>query len=289
MVVISERPEEEVLAALRAAGSEGHWVSIAEVDIDTGLSVPFVIPGLVGIPEGVLVRSLPLSHTRELGAGRYGLLEAMDWWGIPVYNRPVASALCRNKLMTSVVLAAGHVPTPQVFVTSSLERALSVVAHGRWVLKPLLGTNGVGVTLAEGGRLQKSPDVAYLQGMVDTRRGEQTWEDYRVLVSGSRAVAQMKRVAQQWNLGYSTGATPVASALPEIDDLAVQACSVLGLGFGGVDIAVGAEGPQVIEVNSVPQDFSSAYVDPVDIATAIVSDFLAAVLPGWGAAVDSLA
>jgi len=74
--------------------------------------------------------------------------------------------------------------------------------------------------------------------------------DYRVVVVGGRAIGAEYRRAEGWKTNVAQGAAPEPTRItPEMEELAVKAVEVLGLDYGGVDIAETREGYYILEVN----------------------------------------
>ena len=74
--------------------------------------------------------------------------------------------------------------------------------------------------------------------------------DYRVVVVGKRAIGAEYRRAAGWKSNVAQGARPEPAYLTqELEELAVKAVEVLGLDFGGVDIAETKDGYYILEVN----------------------------------------
>jgi ribosomal protein S6--L-glutamate ligase len=79
--------------------------------------------------------------------------------------------------------------------------------------------------------------------------------DYRLFVGGGEVKACVRRTAPRgdWRSNAARGAgVAEASSSREWDRVALAAARALGLDFAGVDLAVTAEGPTVLEVNGVP-------------------------------------
>src|SRR5439155_9711740 len=101
--------------------------------------------------------------------------------------------------------------------------------------------------------------------------------DVRVFVSRGRALASMRRIAQDdWRTNVAQGARAEPWPLPrELEALALRASEAVGTVVAGVDLLPGPDGEwYVIEVNAVPGWKALAPVTGVDVASAIVS-FLA--------------
>ena len=118
--------------------------------------------------------------------------------------------------------------------------------------------------------------VYYLQRFV-SRSGD-GFHDFRVLVSGGRAVAAMMRHSAHWITNVKQGAKPLpVVADAAMKDLAVAAARAVGADFAGVDIIYDDDGrPSVLEVNSMPAWSGLQRVTPVDLAATLAGDLVAA-------------
>jgi ribosomal protein S6--L-glutamate ligase len=149
------------------------------------------------------------------------------------------------------------------------------------IIKILEGTQGVGVILAETTKvaeaiietLQTAKQNVLIQRFVAESKGR----DIRAFVVGDSVVAAMRRVAQgdefRSNVHRGGRAEPV-----ELDsayeETAVRAAQIMGLRVAGVDMLEGADGPQIMEVNSSPGLEGIEGATGLDIAGAVI-DFIA--------------
>jgi ribosomal protein S6--L-glutamate ligase len=169
-------------------------------------------------------------------------------------------------------LAKANLPVPPTVVTENMFVGYRAVGEfGRAVVKQLRGAMGYGVFLVD------NPDVAfhifsmlvninkpiYVQKFLEKGSG-----DYRVVVVGGRVVGAEFRRAEGWKSNVAQGARPEpAKATPELEELAIRAVEVLGLDYGGVDIAETKEGYYILEVNPTMswQGFKQATgINPAD-------------------------
>ena len=126
-------------------------------------------------------------------------------------------------------------------------------------MKPVEGSQGTGVILAETARLAEAVVETLLTArkgvLVQHFVGESRGRDLRVVVVGSRVVAAMERRAAPDEFRSNVdrgGRTEKATLTPELLRIAERAAGVLGVGMAGVDLIVSREGPLVLEVNSSP-------------------------------------
>ena len=263
---------------------EAVFVSLADCRMDLGSQTSgLVIPGFEKIlPDGVFVRGIA-AGTLEQITFRLGILHALREAGVPVFNDARAIERSVDKSMTSYLLYRAGVPTPATWVTESERDARLIVmretsAHRELVLKPLFGSQGIGLKriagvadLPPGGEYNH---VFYLQQFIDM--GEGRWHDWRVFVAGHRVVASMIRRGSTWINNVAQGARcELAQPDAEVAHLAEAASRALALDYAGVDIIRGPDGKaNVVEVNSCPAWKGLQEVCEVDIAQAMVDDLL---------------
>lgn len=202
-----------------------------------------------------------------------------------VLNRVDALLAAQDKFRTSLQLARAGVATPEVRV---LQRAGDVQLALRElecaVAKPIWGSLGEGIERlddgdqgrARGERLVQEQGALYLQRFV-----EHGGRDVRAFVVGDRVAAAIERFAPpgDFRTNVSIGGEPRAIDLSrEAEELAVRAARVLGLDWAGVDLAFGADGPTVIEVNGSPNWEGILRATGHDMAQAIVAHALRRVM-----------
>jgi RimK family alpha-L-glutamate ligase len=290
VAIFSDAPDwhaRRLTSALAARGVAATTLSLMDCVLDTTAPISIRIPGFEeALPDGALVRLISAGTLEQITL-RLGLVHALEALGVATYNDARAIERTVDKSMTSFLVRRAGLPTPPTWVTENADEARAVVsreiaAGHKVVLKPLFGSQGIGI------RLLESPDVPppeemggtyYLQRYIDTGAG--SWHDWRVLVVGGRAVAAMIRRGKHWITNVMQGAecerVPVEG---EPADLAVAAARATGTAYAGVDIIRDAGGNfMVLEVNSVPAWKGLQSVTDFDVAQAIVDDFLAR-LPG---------
>ena len=243
------------------------------------------IPGFEsGLPQGVFVRGVP-GGTLQQVITRLDILHALKMLNVLVYNDGRAIERTVDKAMTSFLLHLHGVPTPPTWVCESREHAQGVMrretmAGRHLVIKPLFGSQGIGVRRLEQGATFPVPmeehvdGVYYLQSYVDT--GEGTWHDYRVFVINDRVGAAMVRYGTQWvnNVAQGGRCEPLAPD-PEMAELALAAARAVDVDYCGVDIIRDRNGKlYVLEVNSIPAWRGLQQVSTQDVAQALVDDFL---------------
>lgn len=191
----------------------------------------------------------------------------------------------RDKLRSLQILSRHHIGIPMTtFVKDKKDviPAIERVGGAPVVIKLIEGTQGIGVLLAESKRaaeaiielLQSQKQNVLVQKFVAESKGK----DIRAFVVGDRVVAGMRRVAQGQEFRSNVHRGGVAEAV-ELDEqyqqTAVRAAQILGLRVAGVDMLEGADGPQIMEVNSSPGLEGIESCTELDIAGAVI-DYIAA-------------
>ncbi len=207
---------------------------------------------------------------------RLDLLHRMARGGIPIINAPAAIEKAVDKYYALTLLAEHGLPVPRTVVTEDPRKALQAFHDlgGDVVVKPIFGSRGIGITRVS------DPEVAYrifrslafvhhvLYVQEFIPHGTQ---DIRAFVIGGQVVAAMHRIGGGWKTNVSQGADSVATQLsPELEDLAVEAATIVGCDVAGVDIMKGPDHYVVNEVNSQPGFQALQTATRVDVADRIV-------------------
>jgi ribosomal protein S6--L-glutamate ligase len=196
--------------------------------------------------------------------------------GARLVNDVDALLVAIDKFRTSWELARSGVQTPEARVVQTVaeaERAL--MALGDVVVKPVYGSLGVGVERVAAGaaaRLQAllgARGALYLQRFVEGAR-----LDVRAFVIGDRVEAAVARTPRgddfRGNRYQGASARPIVLDGTMVE-LALRATRAVGLDYSGVDLLVGARGPEVIEVNGTPSFRGIYEATGRDMAPAIVA------------------
>jgi RimK family alpha-L-glutamate ligase len=274
----------ELVTAFARCGAHAIPAKLSACGFDTRRAAGLTIKGFgYGLPDGMFVRAIGAGSFEEITL-RLGLMHALGECGIMVHNGARAVERCVDKAATSFLLARNGIPTPATWTVQSRAQAEAIVrreaVHGPLVVKPLFGAQGRGLKLVRRARdLPPREEVAgvyYLQRFVGLDRGG--FSDMRLLVSGGRVIAAMRRHASQWITNVKLGGRPEAY-MPGQDevDLAIRAAAIVGADFAGVDLIRGSDGcASVLEVNSMPGWRGLQSVTQTSIADLLVQDFLAA-------------
>ena len=214
------------------------------------------------------------------------LCRSLQRLGVPTFNGARAIELCDNKILTAELLSGANIPIPQTLVapktfenvghnsTAFLERARKILKLPM-VIKEAYGSFGQQVYLAKtyGEVLEIVEKIGHkdflMQKFIATSKGR----DVRVNVVGGKVVASMLRVNEHdFRSNVSGGGKPRATTITKAqEEVAIQACRVLGLDFAGVDVLFGENGePIVCEVNSNPHFLSTFTATGVDMSECIL-------------------
>jgi RimK family alpha-L-glutamate ligase len=273
----------ELVGAFRRCGAHGIPVKLSACGFDTRRPAGMVIKGFGdGLPDAMFARAIGAGSFEEITL-RLGIMHALGESGIAVHNSARAVERCVDKAATSFLLARDGIPTPATWTVQSRAQAKAIVrreaAHGPLVLKPLFGAQGRGLKLVRrAGDLPPHEEIAgvyYLQRFMGLDRGG--FSDMRLLVSGGRVVAAMRRHASQWITNVKLGGRPEAYVPREDEaDLAIRAAAAVGAQFAGVDLILGGnDRVSVLEVNSMPGWRGLQSVTELRIADVLAGDFLA--------------
>ena len=191
----------------------------------------------------------------------------------------------RDKLRSLQILSRHNIGIPMTtFVKDKKDviPAIDRVGGAPVIIKLIEGTQGIGVLLAESRSaaegiielLQSQKQNVLVQKFVAESKGK----DIRAFVVGDQVVAAMRRVAQGQEFRSNVHRGGVAEAI-ELDEqyieTAVRSAQILGLRVAGVDMLEGADGPQIMEVNSSPGLEGIETCTELDVAGAVI-DYMAA-------------
>jgi RimK family alpha-L-glutamate ligase len=273
--------------AFAARSLETVFVSLKDCGFDfSDANQPGItIPGFSRLPRGVFVRGVPGGTVQQVIA-RLDILHALSMSGVAVYNDGRAIERTVDKAMTSFLLHRRGISTPHTWVCESrhmveqIRTSVSKEGQAALVMKPLFGSQGMGIRKLEPGEALPVPleqhveGVYYLQQYINS--GEGAWHDYRVFVIRGKAVAAMKRHGNGWVNNVALGGRCEAYEVDsEIAALAVQAADAVDIDYCGVDVICDADHKMyVLEVNSIPAWKGLQGVVGYDIAQLLVDDFL---------------
>jgi ribosomal protein S6--L-glutamate ligase len=285
LAILSCGPKSYSTRRLReAAIQRGHNVKVLN-------TLRFSIDLQRGEPD-LYFRQKPLSHydavLPRIGASitYFGTAVVRQFEQMDVFcaNSSAGIVNSRDKLRSLQILSRHHLGIPRTtFVRDKGDvlPAIERVGSAPVVIKLLEGTQGIGVLLAETVEsaesiielLQSQKQNVLIQKFVAESRGR----DIRAFVVGDQVVGAMRRVAQgqEFRSNVHRGGNTEAVTLDEaFNETAVKAAQILGLRVAGVDMLEGADGPQIMEVNSSPGLEGIERCTQLDIAGSIM-DYIA--------------
>ena len=273
----------ELQSALKDHGLESQFISLTDCVLHiTGEGDELLFPGFEQLPLGVFVRGVPGGSLEQV-IFRLDLLHALHDLGITVYNTPRAIERTVDKPLTSLLLSRAGLPTPPTWICESYEQAQLILEresnkNNKLVLKPLFGSQGIGVHLVnqQTGLIhdEKFAGIYYLQRFIERKQND--YSDIRVFVIDGVARAAMLRRSQHWITNRAQGAVCEAIDLDEqIRFLAEASCKVLNIDYAGVDIIQDSNGQfYIIEVNSIPAWYGLQNVVNFNIASCLIDSFV---------------
>lgn len=228
--------------------------------------------------DAVLCRSV--SQSRGLAA-----LHVLEHWGMRTYNKAVVTAVCNDKLLTTLALLRAGIPTPRAllaFDAQTTVRAIETLGYPA-VLKPVNGSWGrllarVSDRDAAEAVLEHQETLGsyqhhihYVQEHIDKPQ-----RDIRAFVVGDRTICAIYRTSRHWVTNTARGA--VASncpVTPELDYLCVNAARAVGGGILAIDVLEDAQrGLLINEINATMEFRNSIAPTGVDIPGAVIDYIL---------------
>jgi ribosomal protein S6--L-glutamate ligase len=168
--------------------------------------------------------------------------------GATVLNPYPVSALLRDKIVTSHILQAAGVPTPESYVASRLEQLREAVEQGPLVVKPYRGSRGEGVRIVrDAGELAA---LAPIQEPVFAQRYHAAGGPDRKLYRIGGDLWGVKRVWPPRTHEDKLGAPFTPSR--ELADIARRCGVAFGIDLFGVDIVESEGRAYVVDMSSLP-------------------------------------
>lgn len=234
--------------------------------------------------DAVLCRSV--SQSRGLAVAC-----VLEHWGIPVFNAPAVTALCNDKLMTTLALLKAGVPTPRTMLAFAEQTAIQGIETLGYpaVLKPVTGSWGrllarINDRDAAEAVLEHQETLGsyqhhihYIQQYVAKPR-----RDIRAFVIGEQTICAIYRTSEHWVTNTARGAVttncPVTS---ELDELCTRAARAVGGGILAIDVLEDPEqGLLVNEINATMEFRNSIAPTGVDIPQAMLDYIVSHVREG---------
>ncbi len=231
--------------------------------------------------DAVLCRSM--SQSRGLA-----VLHVLEYWGVCVYNSATVTAICNDKLLTTLALLRAGIPTPRTmlaFDPKETVRGIEMLGYPV-VLKPITGSWGrllarINDRDAAEAVLEHQETLGSYQYHVHYVQEHiaKPQRDIRAFVVGSRTICAIYRTSEHWVTNTARGA--VASncpVTPELDRLCVRAAQAVGGGILAIDVL---EDPQrgllINEINATMEFRNSIAPTGVDIPNEMLEYVLSGV------------
>jgi ribosomal protein S6--L-glutamate ligase len=222
-----------------------------------GALVDFIVPEATALDIADIANARPahdlyvLKSKSALALSLAGLLTRN---GAQVVNTFWSSALTRDKIAATAVLAACGVPVPASWATGRTEPLRPLVQAGPIWIKPQRGSRGEGVQrIAEPSGLDTLEAPSDAHGLplplLAQREAPSDGQDLKMYVVGDRAWAITRPFPAQ-SLADKLGA-PVAMS-PRARAIATNAGRALGLELYGVDFMMSGDELCVVDVNAFP-------------------------------------
>lgn len=224
--------------------------------------------------DAVLVRSVSQSRGQAIA-------RVLACWGLPVFNPPGLTALCNDKLLTTLALLQAGLPTPRTLLACSTLSALQGIEHLGYpsVLKPISGSWGrllarVNDRDAAEALLEHQETLGSYQHRIHYIQEyvAKPGRDIRAFVLGERTLCAIYRTSAHWITNTARGASACNCPLtPELERLCQQTARAVGGGILAIDLLEDEQrGLLVNEVNATMEFRNSIAPTGVDIPDAIL-------------------
>jgi ribosomal protein S6--L-glutamate ligase len=173
---------------------------------------------------------------------------ALDAAGAVILNPYPVAALCRDKIVSTRLLAAAGVPVPQSWVAGRVELLSDALVEGPLVVKPYRGSQGRGVVVVRD--IAELVALGDLPGPVFAQRHAPTdGLDHKMYCIGGR-VFGVRRPWPARTLAEKLGEPFTVS--DELCDLVLRAGAAFGMDLFGLDVVFRQGAPLVVDISSFP-------------------------------------
>jgi len=199
---------------------------------------------------------LPRIDSKRAEVG-YPIMRFLDHMGIQKPYLAETVIIAHNKFITLEQLAKKGIPVPETYLTSSKETANSVMKRIKLpaVIKLLSGFGGEGVLMVDSEEAFRSiieTMKTLRQELLIEKYIPNPGEDVRGIMAGDEIIASYKRIAAsgEKKANIHLGGRAVSYKLtPEMKEIVFKSGEAVKSRLCAIDMVVGKEGPQVIEVN----------------------------------------
>jgi ribosomal protein S6--L-glutamate ligase len=226
------------------------WSEVGDRLTEVGAQVAYLWPD-VELNDLAQVRDehdlYVLKSGSPVGLSFAGALHAA---GAAILNPYPVAAMCRDKIVTSHVLAAGGVPVPATWVTEDRDHLGALLNRGPIVVKPYRGSRGMGVVVvrdeAELGALEPDAGPLFVQRY---HAPDGDGLDYKMYVIGGevfgiRRVWPARTYEDKLGQAFDPGA--------EMRTIAELCSAAIGVDTFGFDIVYSDGVPYVVDLSGFP-------------------------------------
>lgn len=209
-------------------------------------------------------------------------LSILENQGIKTVNSLESTNICDNKLLTSVSLAKNIIPTPQIKIAFTEEKALEAAEELGYpvVIKPVSGSWGrllakindreAAEAIFEHKKVLGSCDhsIFYIQEFINKNQ-----RDIRSFVVGNQTIAAIYRESEHWITNTARGGlTSRCRVTDEINNLSLQAARAVKGEIVAIDLLETKHGTLLVnEINSTMEFKNSIDVTGVNIPGEIIN------------------
>lgn len=208
------------------------------------------------------------------------VVKQFQMMGVSVLNNSLSIMRARDKLRCMQILARRGIKVPKTVMTrnpTEMRKAIQFVGGPPVVLKFLQGAQGIGVIFSESYKAAESTMDAFWSInqnlLIQEYVQESDGKDLRVVVTGNRVQAVMRRMAKPGDFRsniHRGGWGEMVDPPDGLERVALEAARIIGLDVGGVDIMESNRGLLVLEVNASPGIEGIEKITGRDIADAMI-------------------
>jgi ribosomal protein S6--L-glutamate ligase len=168
--------------------------------------------------------------------------------GATILNPYPISEILRDKIISTRVLQAAGIPTPDTFVTGQPKQLAPLLKRGPLVVKPYRGSEGRGVQVVHS--VNELADITTNEDLVFAQRfHEPDGRDRKIYVIGGQVFGVMRVWPART---YEQKIGEPFTITPEIHEIALRCGRAFGLEVYGLDIVESDGRPYVVDVSSFP-------------------------------------
>ena len=266
---------EQLARAFAHRHVEAVFVSLKDCILNFSGDKPNIhIPEFSELPQAAFVRGVAGGTLQQITT-RLNVLHMLNRMGVLIHNNAKSIERTVDKAMTSFLLHEAKIATPKTWVCESRLHAHEIIQQNQQlVIKPLFGSQGQGVRLAEADKLPLPMD-AFVDGVFYLQHFIKAKHDYRVFLVNHQPIAAMRRMGEGWLHNVAQGAQCEAVEDADVLAIATQASIALDIAYCGVDVIRDENGHLlVLEVNSIPAWRGLQTVTTVNVAQLLVDGLL---------------